>query len=398
MAFFLLWRFIVKKSFESAQDMLTLSSFDSPTLSSLGPIQGSIIAEYGRSMVEILGTLAIIGVLSVGGIMGYSYGMDKYRANETINDVNMRGIDLVRQVSMGQTLSLSEWPTVSKAGYDISAPVLSAEGDAYFSISGVPKRVCEIVYDGIMQNQTTDVEVNGYVVDDSSACGDDNTMGFFFITNAGEGGTNPEELCKDVSCPDGSSCTHGICMSEEKPQINSQNDKYCSKNEQCGECQYCESYGYCWDVDDGTPCRNNSDKICRVGYCIEDKACTDNSECNYGYYCGKPYYGDFKNNICIQVELTPVLLDTGEEIYLSNRPVASVKDGRALCSSIHLELAANLDNRSDIARALNNIVKYSTYFYAENQSCSLSSSGDFWCSNTNDEGSWNSWIICVKKN
>ena len=117
--------------------------------------------ESGRSMVEMLGTLAIIGVLSVGGIAGYSYGMDKYRANETINDVNLRGIDLVRQVAMGQTLSLSEWPTISKAGYTISEADLSAEGDAYFVISGVPKRVCEMVYDGIMQNQTTDVEING---------------------------------------------------------------------------------------------------------------------------------------------------------------------------------------------------------------------------------------------
>ena len=153
--------------------------------------------ESGRSMVEMLGTLAIIGVLSIGGIAGYSYGMDKYRANETINDVNLRGIDLVRQVAMNQPLSLSEWPTLSKAGYNISEPVLSTKGDAYFSISGVPKRVCEMVYNGIMQNQTTDVEVNGYVVDDSSACGDENKMGFFFITNAGKSGTNPVDLCKD---------------------------------------------------------------------------------------------------------------------------------------------------------------------------------------------------------
>ena len=36
--------------------------------------------QSGRSMVEMLETLAIIGVLSIGGIAGYSYGMDKYRA------------------------------------------------------------------------------------------------------------------------------------------------------------------------------------------------------------------------------------------------------------------------------------------------------------------------------
>ena len=35
--------------------------------------------ESGRSMIEMLGVLAIIGVLSVGGIAGYSRAMMKYR-------------------------------------------------------------------------------------------------------------------------------------------------------------------------------------------------------------------------------------------------------------------------------------------------------------------------------
>ena len=38
--------------------------------------------ESGRSMVEMLGVLAIIGVLSVGGIAGYTMAMNKYKANE----------------------------------------------------------------------------------------------------------------------------------------------------------------------------------------------------------------------------------------------------------------------------------------------------------------------------
>ncbi len=39
-------------------------------------------AETGRSMVEMLGVLAIIGVLSIGGIMGYVSAMNRYRANQ----------------------------------------------------------------------------------------------------------------------------------------------------------------------------------------------------------------------------------------------------------------------------------------------------------------------------
>ncbi len=42
-------------------------------------------SEDGRSMVEMLGVLAIIGVLSIGGIAGYSMAMNRYRANEIID-------------------------------------------------------------------------------------------------------------------------------------------------------------------------------------------------------------------------------------------------------------------------------------------------------------------------
>ena len=45
-------------------------------------------SESGRSMVEMLGVLAIIGVLSIGGIAGYTMAMNRYRANEAIDIAN----------------------------------------------------------------------------------------------------------------------------------------------------------------------------------------------------------------------------------------------------------------------------------------------------------------------
>ncbi len=41
--------------------------------------------ESGRSMVEMLGVLAIIGVLSIGGIAGYTTAMNRFRANEILD-------------------------------------------------------------------------------------------------------------------------------------------------------------------------------------------------------------------------------------------------------------------------------------------------------------------------
>ena len=39
--------------------------------------------QHGRSMVEMLGVLAIIGVLSIGGIAGYSRAMEKHKLSKT---------------------------------------------------------------------------------------------------------------------------------------------------------------------------------------------------------------------------------------------------------------------------------------------------------------------------
>ena len=45
--------------------------------------------QNGRSMIEMLGVLAIIGVLSVGGIAGYSKAMQKYRINKAIEQITL---------------------------------------------------------------------------------------------------------------------------------------------------------------------------------------------------------------------------------------------------------------------------------------------------------------------
>ena len=41
---------------------------------------------FGRSMIEMLGVLAIIGVLSVGGIAGYSKAMEEYKLDKALGE------------------------------------------------------------------------------------------------------------------------------------------------------------------------------------------------------------------------------------------------------------------------------------------------------------------------
>lgn len=52
-------------------------------------IKYNINDQDGRSMVEMLGVLAIIGVLSVGGIAGYSKAMTKFKISKSMDQVSM---------------------------------------------------------------------------------------------------------------------------------------------------------------------------------------------------------------------------------------------------------------------------------------------------------------------
>ena len=64
--------------------------------------------ERGRSMVEMLGVLAVMGVLSIGGVAGYRYAIDKMNANDIINEVRKRAITASQQRVLGQNINLAE--------------------------------------------------------------------------------------------------------------------------------------------------------------------------------------------------------------------------------------------------------------------------------------------------
>ena len=54
--------------------------------------------ETGRSMVEMLGVLAIVGVLSVGGVYGYGVAMKKHKANELLHQASMLATTISAQI------------------------------------------------------------------------------------------------------------------------------------------------------------------------------------------------------------------------------------------------------------------------------------------------------------
>ena len=73
------------------------------------------LCSVGRSMIEMLGVLAIVGVLSVGGIAGYSKAMEKFKVNRAIEEYSylIHGLieyhnDIVKMENKSGLADLSE--------------------------------------------------------------------------------------------------------------------------------------------------------------------------------------------------------------------------------------------------------------------------------------------------
>ncbi len=80
--------------------------------------------ESGRSMVEMLGVLAIIGVLSVGGIAGYSLSMRRHRANGALDFASKFAVvaygKCLQKILNGDKTSISNCDYVSWSNTDLN--------------------------------------------------------------------------------------------------------------------------------------------------------------------------------------------------------------------------------------------------------------------------------------
>ena len=109
--------------------------------------------ESGRSMVEMLGVLAIIGVLSVGGIAGYSLSMRRHRANQIADIVSklaLFGYNTCQQlISNGDAANVSECDLNKIPGaWDLTAE----------NFGGLPAGVHAFGFEKIESDPTTGID------------------------------------------------------------------------------------------------------------------------------------------------------------------------------------------------------------------------------------------------
>ena len=159
--------------------------------------------ETGRSMVEMLGVLAVVGVLSIGGVAGYRYAVDKMNANEIINELKKRAITASQQRVLGQNVNLAEYGNIlGKYAVDIPADGYPNNPSAFaLEVKGIPEGVCNHI---LRSDWALPVEkkVGGTVVNNDTSCSDGaNILTFAFNNTLGSGDAgNAETTVEQKNC------------------------------------------------------------------------------------------------------------------------------------------------------------------------------------------------------
>lgn len=100
--------------------------------------------ESGRSMIETIGVLAIAGLLSIGGIVGYRFALDRYRANETINELNIHSVNVATPMMRyrNAVAKFDSLPSETKFNYSLRGYNNEYIGYFVLEIGRVPDTVC----------------------------------------------------------------------------------------------------------------------------------------------------------------------------------------------------------------------------------------------------------------
>ena len=316
----------IKKSLPSLGKHFSLLSTSDLT-------RGAKITQSGRSMVEIIGVLAIIGVLSVAGIMGYSYAMDKHKANETINDVNLRMIDIMTHVTQGrEVLEISsEFDAVGRSGYAIDL-FQNIDSEPSIMVEDVPSSVCKMILKSTSDTQDIYVgtlngnQVNGnwFLGDNEDICNGGNKEMLFALDESilnGFDNTNTDsestatvfECSSNADCrPDAPYCDNGTCI-------------------QCSQDSHCPSHlPYC----------DTAKKVCHE--------CVSNDDCDVGQFCADTNENKSKATpyTCKALNFSTVELTNEEGVtetwHYSNEPI-SCWDTKKACEAMGSQIATFYD-------------------------------------------------------
>ena len=236
-------------------------------------------SQSGRSMVEMLGVLAIIAILSIGGIVGFRLAMNYYQANQIAHEMNMMRTDAQIKIAQGtekltlgapydaHKINFNNYDTAFGCKYVDENDLISDEtvscqiANAYFiELPKIPNGVC----------QPLARLINGM----------DNLIAFY---------VNGPEYEEGGNCQEGENDLYAVFSGETVSDLTR-----CERDDDCKELEstpVCDTDRHvCVEctADDDCPyntdyCEDNTCKTCDSGVwggqnkgCVE---CTDNGDC-----------------------------------------------------------------------------------------------------------------------
>lgn len=185
-------------------------------------LAASFTDQTGRTILEMLSILVIVGVLSITALVGFTYAMNRHKANETVHDVMLRAsnVPMIDEFYAKRTGDY-EWtfaglPENGKQGTFYTMQTLVSDLPDYLFrvvVSDVPKRVCSQII-RLNPSHVDAIYVEADEITDEICPNETNSMAFYFKGFSDETQSVLPEIpsCENIDCGLGSTCVEGICV------------------------------------------------------------------------------------------------------------------------------------------------------------------------------------------
>lgn len=244
----------------------------------------STLSQSGRTMLEILIVVTLVGLLSLLPLEIYNWAIDKYRSNVLKDELLQRSVDLRKQIdNHKQTFNLDKWDPYSKIG----VPINLIQNDEHETDSigiqtmHVEERICNMTLDGLDHLETIRVNDILYTADVPSLCKGNDKITLYFNPMPNRKIRKSLEHCP-TNTPKNADPNTCKCNLEER---------YLS--EATNEC-------ICWseaEID---------------GECVN--SCTTSADCDKNEVC--------ENHVCVKYDNTTTM----EPIYTSTPPETTMPE------------------------------------------------------------------------
>lgn len=122
--------------------------------------------QSGRSLIEMITVLTVVGALTVVSMKAYAYIMDSHKMSQTITELNERYCSARYQVdAQHDYIDLSEFEDKTSQGYTVTSQFNQTKDFFDFKVENVDKKMCEsiILSDWVAADET---RINNHVYHD----------------------------------------------------------------------------------------------------------------------------------------------------------------------------------------------------------------------------------------